>query len=240
MELKIRHFCTRIIISVALCLWGIHTIKMYNINLIQSIREQVDGYQQLISIMNASNDFLEVLINKYNFIKPVNQDEKIEIFWIFTLISIVMQTYISKIYDYYLNYKTNDYLGLINVISFITNFFLMFVANDIILILFDTIYEHRPFVTKVISKFFDFLESPYTFVVLLIIPLLILLKNIIAGLFCILYIPVFLSWAEMSVICIVYIIIIILKLNIPVFLSIIITISIRAAFKYISTYIWEI
>lgn len=145
MNQNIRHFFIRIIISAILCLWGIHTIKIYNINLMQSIREEVDGYQQLISIMNASNDFLEALINKYNFIKPGEQYDKSEFFWMFTLISVIMQTCISKIYEYYLYHKTNHYLGLINIISFITNFFLTFVANDIILFLFDMIYEHRFF-----------------------------------------------------------------------------------------------
>ncbi len=119
MKSNTTHFCIRIIISMVLCLWGVHTIKIYNINLMQSIREQVDGYQQLISLMNASNDFLEALINKYNF----NQYDEMELFWVFTWISITIQTYISKIYEYYLYYKTNDYLNLLNMISFITNFF---------------------------------------------------------------------------------------------------------------------
>ena len=59
-------FILKIIISLAICVWGILLIDYYEINVWQSIVEQFDGIQQIVSMIAATDTFLKILENTKN------------------------------------------------------------------------------------------------------------------------------------------------------------------------------
>lgn len=133
-------FILKIIISLAISVWGILLIDHYEINVWQSIVEQFDGIQQIVSMITATDTFLKILEKNWIFVSMVNWDERM---YMYLMLSLTMQSYILEPYQRIINFRlsgcSNFMIHVLEILYFITNFFLIFISNHILIKLFDKI-----------------------------------------------------------------------------------------------------
>lgn len=228
-------YINKIIISILLCLWGLFIIISNNIDIRQTILERIDGTQQARSIISASDCFLDTLRNNKVFKNIVSVSKyEFEYIRLYLILSITLQNFISKVYDLYLYHKVSNLFDNINkilkIVDCITNFFLVFISNRILVIIFDILANNQPVIDITISRISYIMETPL--ISLASIPFVIIGMVLIYLLWLQLLLPLF----EIFTILLIYGLMIYFNINLPYYAIILITVAIRMLFKYFKFY----
>ena len=148
-------FIKKIIVSIIIWLWGIFIIKSYNIDIMQTFIEKINGYQQAISFAYGTDNFLKALRTDNTFNTFILHTEKELEVHLFLAMSVTIQNFNAKIYDLYFHYNVRDISDtqdkICSIVFIITNFFLVFVSNNMLVVIFRTLTYNSKFVKNMVS-----------------------------------------------------------------------------------------
>ncbi len=132
----------RIFFSCLLCIYGLYIVDIYNVDLMQSVQEEINGFQKVISLTTGSSEFFKVLRNNITFNAVCNifegDSEKLIIFYlvfyldIYKYLSIIITRFIYNDPED-IPIKTEIILKAMDIVP---NFFLSFISNHFLVIFF--------------------------------------------------------------------------------------------------------
>lgn len=194
-----REFKSRIIVSLIICLSGVVILNIYNINILQSIYELANSYEQLLGIISGSDAFIKALQNTWLF-ENIYQYAEYEYtdFYLFFINSLFIQELLDFLYREYMLKYSSELSGkdkkILVFINIITNFFLVFISHYFCMILLMILSS---FLEYIYNNFFDCIKlilyyfNTNLMVQIISLPILVLLVIIMGKVYAIIFGKIF-------------------------------------------------